>query len=338
MPSIRVRSFDADFSHYRSPFCEPYFTRLDAKDARAKGQDPRSLALAHNGWIWAADPLVDFASSASRVYLRRELISWADCVKLRFGRRKTDSPFLWKLMEDYVKGLAGMFHGFRIDNCHSTPIHVGEHLLDTARSVNPNLYVCAELFTGSEEMDLYFVSRLGLNSLIREMDNANDPKEQSRLLYRFGVNKPVGSMSEECLERTGSLRVPGSTAQIPCVIRPVAGSAPHALFMDLTHDNETPSVKRTAADALTMGALVAFSWSAVGSTRGFDELYPAHLDVVKETRLYKRPTSLDAAGIAPVRHLVNHLHTELVLGGFSEGHMHQENDVSLKDDSRVRLG
>lgn len=68
-------------------------------------------------------------------------------------------------------------------------------MLDAARVVNPNLYVCAELFTGSEEMDLLFVRRLGLNSLVREAGNAWDPKEFSRLLYRHGLGKPLGQYS-----------------------------------------------------------------------------------------------------------------------------------------------
>lgn len=175
------------FYDSRLPLVDTYFTRL-----RVKIYDPNVHALANNGWLWNADPLQNFVLKPSKAYLRREVIVWGDCVKLRYGDGPQDNPWLWGFMTKYVQELAATFDGFRIDNCHSTPLHVGVTLLDAARVVNPNLYVCAELFTGNEETDTYFVSRLGINSLIREAYNGHDPKEFSRLLYRYGVGKPIG--------------------------------------------------------------------------------------------------------------------------------------------------
>jgi glycogen debranching enzyme len=65
--------------------------------------------------------------------------------------------------------MAMIFDGFRLDNAHSTPIHVANYMLQVARSVNSNLFIMAELFTSSAELDSMFVKRLNINGLIREI-------------------------------------------------------------------------------------------------------------------------------------------------------------------------
>ncbi|KAA8897200.1 glucanotransferase domain of glycogen debranching enzyme-domain-containing protein [Sphaerosporella brunnea] len=299
-----------------SPLIETYFTRLPLNDITKK-HDPKSLAVANNGWLWANTS--DFASSKHKSYLRREVITWGDCVKLRYGDKPEDSPYLWDFMAKYTTLMAQVFHGFRIDNCHSTPIHVGEYMLDIARRVRPDLYTVAELFTGDERKDKVFLERLGLSSLIREAMVAWGPGELSRLLHRHG-GKPIGSFEQEFVTR--------GAAQGE-MIRKVTGAPIHALFMDCTHDNEVPTQKRTPQDTLPNGALSTMCDCAIGSVVGFDEIYPHLIDLVHETRTYEvPPDSLESptAGIASVKAIMNEIHSKMGKEGYTEMHVHHEGD------------
>lgn len=108
------------------------------------------------------------------------------------------------------------------------------------------------------------------------------------------------------------------------IIVDIKGSVPHALFMDCTHDNETPHQKRTAADSLPNSAIVAMTLCAVGSVMGYDELVPSLLNVVSDSRKYRLPRN--GSGISPAKSIFLPLHRKMVDEGYSEIHVHQEND------------
>lgn len=72
-----------------------------------------------------------------------------------------------------------------------------------------------------------------------------------------------------------------------CPPSPVMPIQPRAMLMDCSHDNETPSQKRTLYDQLPNACLVSASVSAIGSVAGYDIFVPNRLDVVKEKRKYQ---------------------------------------------------
>ncbi|EKV09817.1 Glycogen debranching enzyme Gdb1, putative [Penicillium digitatum PHI26] len=316
-----------------NPLIETYFTRLPLNDVTKK-HDPKALALVNNGWIWNADAMKDNAGPDSRAYLRREVIVWGDCVKLRYGSSPEDSPFLWDFMTQYTCLMAKYFNGFRIDNCHSTPLVVAEYLLDEARKVRPDLTVFAELFTGSEEADYVFVKRLGINALIREAMQAWSTEELSRLVHRHG-GQPIGSF-EMNLPSAGSSHAIASarSSETEEKITHIRPCPVPALFMDCTHDNELPAQKRDARDTLPNAALVAMCASATGSVMGYDEVYPKLIDLVHDTRQYVSFSSESESlvvgsgegGIGSVKKLLNKLHTMMGAEGYDETHIHHDGE------------
>ncbi|EGS18986.1 glycogen debranching enzyme-like protein [Thermochaetoides thermophila DSM 1495] len=319
--------------NHQNPLIETYFTRLPRNEVTAKHKK-EDLVLVNNGWVWGGNALVDNAGPKSRVYLLRQVIVWGDCTKLRYGDGPQDSPWLWDHMTKYARMLAKHFHGFRIDNCHSTPIHVAEHILDEARRVRPNLYVVAELFTGSEETDYIFVKRLGLSALIREAMQAWSTGELSRLVHRYG-GRPIGSFEVDEISTSEVRTMVNGTSNgeeyTREIIRRIKPVTVQALFMDCTHDNETPAQKRDARDTLPNAALVSMCNCASGSVMGYDEIYPKLIDLVNETRLYTSESSKHAVklgegqgGIAGVKKLLNQIHTLMGMDGYDETHVHHE--------------
>ena len=319
-----------------NPLIEPYFTRLPRNERTSKHQEV-SLDLVNNGWVWAADVLRDNAGSNSKAYLRREVIVWGDCVKLRYGAGPEDNPYLWERIGNYTKLMAKYFHGFRIDNCHSTPLPLAQYMLDEARKVRPDIVCCAELFSGSEAMDFMYVEHLGLSCLIREAMQAWDTRELSRLVHRH-AGVPIGSFETDQVMNVEKAHhdshTNGATPAKRELQHRIKQSPVQALFMDCTHDNETPAQKRDARDTLPNAALVAMCASACGSVFGYDEIYPQLIELVHEKRAYTSPYSnggeikvqAQEGGIGSIKKLFNQIHVLMGKDGYDETFIHHDHE------------
>ncbi|KAI8814287.1 glucanotransferase domain of glycogen debranching enzyme-domain-containing protein [Cladochytrium replicatum] len=199
---------------------------------------------------WGDCVKLRYGDKPSKAYVRREVISWGDCVKLRHGDKPGVNPWLWEQMAENTRKMARLFHGLRIDN--------------------------AELFTGSEENDILFISKLGVNSLISRHECVGF-FELSRLVHRHGGRPvesiPLGTLGHRIHRPHASANGTLHSKASPDLCIEVKGSAPHALFVDCTHDNGTTYQKRTAENTLPQATLIA----------------PSLLNVVNETRKYRIP-------------------------------------------------
>eukprot|EP00045_Choanoeca_perplexa_P017220 m.247081 g.247081 ORF g.247081 m.247081 type:complete len:1516 (+) comp17479_c0_seq20:110-4657(+) len=312
------------------PLVDPYFTVMDEAVKRPMTsfeQDALdcfdgTYIYANNGWIWGGNPASDFIAPEHDYYFRRDIIIWGDCVKLRYGSQPSDSPWLWKHMADYTRKMCKSFHGVRIDNCHSTPLHVGQYMMDAGRSVRSNLIVVAELFTNSQEQDAIYTNVLGISCLVGEGMTPSTTKDYSTHLHRL-AGPPIGSFTA----------LAHKPLQVP-------ERLPRHVFVDASHDTEYPGQKYTLEQTLPLLTLNSMLCNGCGSTRGVDELWSAKAEVVNDPRRYRswsdtvedNQTSVGPnTGIMRFRRQMNTLHSELGEQGYSEAYVDHmlENVVSL---------
>lgn len=309
------------------PLIEPYFRRLQLDQEAVERLGYVEEVVAHNGWVMDWPATEDFAAPHWRmVYLRRHLQVWTDTVKLRYGESEADAPFVWQYMTDYAVGMAKIFHAIRLDNAHSTPLHVSRHVLARVREVNPHCWVFAELFTGNFHTDLLYQRTLGINALIREAMQCDSPYDLGQKLQSpFWNGHPVGALSPiPTLDRVPPAQRTQQKHLSKCPSRTLLAAPARAvpllprhcpaLLFDCTHDNQTPAEKRHPRDALPNAALVAASCASLGSVRGYDELFPKNPSVVSERRAYQAAPAVE----------------EIKLGGFEGKVVEVEKEKEFK--------
>lgn len=165
-------------------------------------------------------------------------------------------------MTQYVQDMASVADGFRLDNTHSTPIHVCQYLLQAARTKNPNLFVMAELFTDSARLDALFCKKLNLNAMVRELQNRSDAGSTGDYFHQLCcTERPVGVIDDTHQDLSGRL------------FRVLKSRKPEDMLYDCTHDNPSMLEKfQTGRIALPLIGLSSLGDASIATTWGVDLL------------------------------------------------------------------
>jgi glycogen debranching enzyme len=298
--------------------------------------------FANNGFIFNDSSLDNFASARlhGAAYMRRQLVIWGDCVKLNYGDKPEDCPALWQRMTTYVRQNAIAFHGLRVDNCHSTPLHVLRHMTAVARSQRPDIILIGELFTGSVEKDVEYVRTCGLNLLIRDalFKSVRVACSSKNIVFlslpphaSYGSGNDLLSLGGSLVHNSGcaqpshlssfgsrNLLVHWGVRQ-PMLLK--APTCPPCIIFDITHDNESPVPSRGSAYVANLMTLVCAQTCAVGSTRGVEELISHKISVVDERRLYPMPALLSLSNLWPLRKALSKIRAEMNDADYSTCHV-----------------
>ncbi|KAK4475741.1 hypothetical protein MN116_001003 [Schistosoma mekongi] len=248
--------------------------------------------MAFNGWVMNDDPLKNFAEPSSFVYLRRELIVWGDSVKLRMI---SELAVFVKKIGEFVPSRSVVQCLYCLHDCYVKNIKSAKQI----GTQNIRFFI---LDVRCPMVNIYHHKNTFSNFIQSQSLSAKDCHDLGRQVHRYGAIRPAGAF----FERAGSHRLYPSIS--------------HAVFYDQTHDNPSVLEKHSVFNYLPLSAIGSFACCAIGSTRGYDELVPHYIDVVKEERFYSQwPTQINYnTGIVKPKSILNELHQWLSSEGFSE--------------------
>ncbi|CAL5987213.1 Glycogen_debranching enzyme [Hexamita inflata] len=261
-------------------------------------EDDKYIFAAVNGWVMG--PAIKFIEKHHRIYPRRALIGWGDCVKLNYNPRLTE------LAAQYVENMAKLFQGLRIDNAHSTDKEVLKHCLQRARKVNSNLLVMCEVFTSSQDTDSQFVQEVFADMKVQEIGHSRDVQE----LCAFPTIHSVNS----------GLNVIGDFE--PSENKVLVRQAPIMLY-DQTHDNQPNGQNQHGyGNNLCLAVTgVASEGVGYGTTWGVDLGVRQQIQVIDQTPCY--PKFKDFA-MTKIKHMLLKIKEDLVNYSRVYAHNHGE--------------
>ena len=278
--------------------------------------DPKKILLC-NGWIMQSEDnsncYPDITAYGSWYYFKRKVIIWKDTIKINYGENISKTPkFLLNYMTKYIIFLSNIFEGLYIESLADLPMFILKYFIHKARQINPNIILVTQLPNIDEEINeennnkpenlnkksnntlKLFEKRLseelGINLFVHEIIwdcsnnellenilsnvNSNSNMTEGKIIAKFNSN--LYSMSKRS----------DNKIYFGCY-KYLKYHKPFCILYDLTQDNQSYYEKyNILAIQNAMMASIGILDCAIGSTRGFDQLFPFQVSSQKEQRLY----------------------------------------------------
>ena len=270
--------------------------------------NPKKILLC-NGWIMQSEDnsnyYPDITSYGTWYYFKRKVIIWKDTIKINYGENISNTPeYLIKYMTKYITFLSNIFDGLYIESLANLPIFILKYFIYKARQINPNIIFMTQLPTIEEGIneeypknndiqkffEKKFTEELGINLFVHEIiwdcsndeivknilsnENSNSNLTEGNLISKFNSNLYSMSKTRDNKIFFGCYKY-------------LKYHNPFCILYDLTQDNQSYYERYNilSIQSAMMGSIGILD-CAIGSTRGFDQLFLYQVSSQKEKRLY----------------------------------------------------
>ena len=274
---IRYEFIELKRTGLRRKLIDNYFHVIDPND--------KKKIFLCNGFIMQSEninnPFPDFSDEGTWYLFKRKVIINNDSLKINYGKNfNSCSKFLIEHMSKYLNEMSEIFNGLFIDNIISIPEFILKYLINEARKKNENLFIMTQLPDNNSEIEVNYVKECGINLFCKEMIWCTNPKEILSNISIFGKKKREKYESDLNPNKNN--------------LKNLIPERPLTLLFDLSIDNMSYYHHyNNLCLNLSMMASISLLDCAIGSSRGFDQLFPFQPSSIKENRKYLYDNSFE---------------------------------------------
>ena len=273
---IRYEFIELKRTGIRRKLVDNYFHVIDPND--------KKKIFLCNGFIMQSEdpknPFPDYTKEGTWYLFKRKVIVWNDSLKLNYGENIEKTPkFLMEYLSNYINDMAKIFDGLYIDNIIALPKFILRYFIHEARKINENLIIITQLPENNNEIESEYINDCGINLFAKEMIWCSNPIEIISNISNFSKIKQKQNNNNN--DNTINTNVLNNQINI---LKP---QNPPTLLYDISLDNQSFYEQYNNLSLnLSIMACIGLLNCAIGSTRGYDQLFPFQPSVVKENRNY----------------------------------------------------
>ena len=240
-------------------------------------------------------PYINTVQYGSWCHLKRKIIIIKNTIKINYGESiENTSLFLIKHMTEYISNLAYIFDGLFIDSIRYIPLSVIKYFIYIARKTNPSIILLCKISNSADNMPMImkkkYTEEIGINLFVNELIENNSINEVINSIIKNGSSNNSNIYPEIISHFNKDLYSCSFIGDNKVLLGKYKYLKPKK-SLNIIYDvfnNKTYFEKFNKLSLnISISSLMSLLDTSIGSTFGFDKLFPLLPRLENETRHYE---------------------------------------------------